>query len=128
MYRIIPLILLVFITSGCISGLQNLNGPAPEISSSYFGKASFYGRECQGSMTASGERFDMYKLTAAHRSLALGTRVRVINVDNGKSVVVKINDRGPRSKTRIIDLSYAAAQKIGMVNKGVVNVKLEVLE
>jgi rare lipoprotein A len=79
-------------------------------------------------MTASGERFDKHALTAAHRTLKLGTRVRVTNQKNGRSVVVRINDRGPfGNKARIIDLSEAAAKQLDMIEAGVVPVTLEVL-
>ena len=91
------------------------------------GKASWYGREQHGHLTANGERFDMHALTAAHRTLRMQTRVRVTNLRNGRMVVVRINDRGPYSKGRIIDLSYAAARTIGMLDAGIVPVRLEVL-
>jgi len=91
------------------------------------GYASWYGKKFHGRPTASGEIFNMYKLTAAHRTLPLGTYVKVTNLSNGKSVIVKINDRGPYVKGRIIDLSYMAAKKIGMVKKGVQKVKIEVI-
>ncbi len=91
------------------------------------GYASYYSREFAGRKTSSGEIFDPMKLTAAHRRLPFGTLVRVTNLDNGRSVIVKINDRGPFVKGRIIDLSYKAALKIGMLSKGVAKVKLEVI-
>jgi rare lipoprotein A len=90
------------------------------------GKASWYGREQQGGPTASGERFDMHKLTAAHRKLPMNTRVRVTNLRNGRQVVVRINDRGPYGRC-IIDLSKAAAERLEMIDAGVVPVRLEVL-
>lgn len=89
------------------------------------GSASWYGPELQGSPTASGEPFDMHALTAAHRTLPLGSYARVKNLDNGRSVVVKINDRGPHARRRMIDLSYAAAQEIRMVNAGTARVEVE---
>ncbi len=91
------------------------------------GIASWYGPGFHGRRTASGEIYNMYAYTAAHRTLPLGTYVRVINLENGKSVVVRINDRGPFKKGRIIDLSYAAAKKIGMLEKGTARVRLEIL-
>jgi rare lipoprotein A len=92
------------------------------------GKASWYGAYHHGKLTASGERFNKNALTAAHRRLRFGTRVRVINLKNGRSVIVRINDRGPfGGKGRIIDLSEAAAKKLGMIDAGVVPVKLEIL-
>jgi rare lipoprotein A len=92
------------------------------------GFATFYGQEQHGGPTASGERFDMRKLTAAHRTLPIGTRVRVTNTRNGRSVEVRINDRGPYgNRGRIIDLSEAAARRLDMIDAGVVPVTVEVL-
>jgi rare lipoprotein A len=82
------------------------------------GRASWYGPGFHGKRTASGERFDMDALTAAHRTLPFGTRVRVRNSQNGREVVVRINDRGPHKRDRIIDLSKAAAAAIGLVQVG----------
>jgi len=92
------------------------------------GLASWYGQEFQGRPTASGERFDMNDLTAAHRTLPFGTRVKVTNLENSRSVVVRVNDRGPHKPERIIDLSYAAARQLGMIEAGTARVRLEVLE
>lgn len=92
-------------------------------SSAVKGKATWYGKEFHRRRTTSGERFNMYGYTAAHRSLPLGTRVLVTNLANGKSVMVRVNDRGPRSRRWIIDLSYAAARKIGMRGTGDVSVE-----
>ena len=94
------------------------------------GYASWYGEKYHGRKTANGETYNMYALTAAHRTLPLGTVVRVTNLENGKSVIVRINDRGPFKDPgkRIIDLSYAAAKKIGAVEKGVVKVKIVVIK
>jgi rare lipoprotein A len=91
------------------------------------GMASWYGPGFQGNMVASGERFNPNALTAAHRTLPFGTQVRVINLDNGVSVVVRINDRGPFHGNRIIDVSTAAARALGLVQSGVAPVRLEVL-
>ncbi len=91
------------------------------------GMASFYGREFEHRRTANGERFDPSQLTAAHRTLPFGTRVRVTNLDNGQRVVVRINDRGPYARGRVLDLSRAAARKLGFVQDGVAHVRLEVL-
>lgn len=82
------------------------------------GKASWYGAGFHGKRTASGERFDMHALTAAHRTLPFGTRVRVRNPQNGREVVVRINDRGPSRGNRIIDLSRAAAEAIDLLRPG----------
>jgi len=88
------------------------------------GLASYYGPELEGHRTASGEVFDRSKLTAAHRSIRFGTCVTVVNVQNRRSVDVRINDRGPFSKNRILDVSKAAAEKLGMIAAGVVTVRL----
>jgi len=90
-----------------------------------FGKASWYGQDFQGHPTASGETFNMYDLTCAHKSLPLGTLIRVTNLRNRKSVVLRVNDRGPMADDRIIDLSYAAANLIGM--NGIAKVRLELV-
>jgi peptidoglycan lytic transglycosylase len=90
--------------------------PAP--GSGLAGEASWYGAELHGSPTASGEPFDMYALTAAHRTLPLGSLALVRNPDNGREVVVRINDRGPASHRLAIDLSYAAARALGFLDGG----------
>ena len=92
------------------------------------GEAAFYGKEFHGRKTANGETFDMHALTAAHRKLPFGARVRVTSLANGMSVVVRVNDRGPFGKGRIIDLSYGAAKEIGLVKSGVAKVKLEIVK
>ena len=89
------------------------------------GKASYYAPGFQGKKTANGEYFSLNHLTAAHRTLPFGTSVKVINLENGKTVVVRINDRGPYRHGRIIDVSPAAAREIGLVRSGVVNVRIE---
>ncbi len=89
------------------------------------GNASFYGGKFHGRKTASGAIFNKHAMTAAHRNLPFGTRVRVTHVHNGRSVVVTINDRGPFVKSRIIDVSRAAAEQLGMVQQGVARVRLE---
>jgi rare lipoprotein A len=91
------------------------------------GLASYYGSKFHGRRTASGERYDMYDLTAAHPVLKFGSRVEVTNLKNGRKVRVRINDRGPFRKGRIIDLSYAAAKKIGMLTRGLVKVRVKLL-
>lgn len=95
---------------------------------SFKGKASYYGDKYDGRKTASGEVFDQDELTAAHRTLPFGTKCKVTNLKNGKSVEVKINDRGPFIKNRVIDLSKAAAKKIDMIKEGVVEVEVTILE
>ncbi|MEZ0575759.1 septal ring lytic transglycosylase RlpA family protein [Halodesulfovibrio aestuarii] len=92
-----------------------------------FGKASWYGKKFHGKKTANGERYDMYGMTAAHKNLPFGTLVRVTNIENNRSVVVRVNDRGPFVEGRIIDLTHSAAQKLGMLGPGVVSVKLEAI-
>ncbi|KJC35377.1 lipoprotein [Bradyrhizobium sp. LTSP885] len=89
------------------------------------GLASFYS---EGQQTASGEKFDGRELTAAHPTLPFGTRLRVTDVKTGRSVTVRVNDRGPYVPGRIVDVSYSAAQSLGMVGKGVANVRLDVVE
>jgi rare lipoprotein A len=89
------------------------------------GLASFY---TEGTQTASGEKFDTNELTAAHPTLPFGTRLRVTNVATGRSVTVRINDRGPYVPGRVVDVSYSAAQSLGMVGKGIANVKLDVVQ
>ncbi len=92
-----------------------------------YGMASWYGPKFHGKMTSSGEVYNMHGLTAAHKTLPLGTYVKVVNLKNGKSTVVKINDRGPFVKGRMIDLSYGAARRIDLVGAGVARVKMIVL-
>lgn len=91
------------------------------------GMASYYGNELAGNRTANGERFDPGELTAAHRTLPFGSKVRVTNMSNGDSVIVRINDRGPFSRGRVIDVSHAAAREIGMQRSGTARVKLALL-
>ena len=92
-----------------------------------FGVASWYGGEFHGRPTSSGEVYDMYQLTCAHNTFPLGTMVMVTNLENGKSVELRVNDRGPFVKERILDVSYAAAQMLGMWEKGTASVKVEVV-
>lgn len=92
------------------------------------GKASFYAMKFQFRKTASGERFNQLAMTAAHKKLPLGTMVLVTNLENGKSVEVKINDRGPFIKGRIIDLSRASFAKIGDTRQGIISVKIKTIE
>jgi rare lipoprotein A len=89
-----------------------------------YGVASFY---TEGTQTANGESFDTLKLTAAHRTLPFGTRLRVTNVATGRSVTVRVNDRGPFVSGRVVDVTYAAAEALGMVRPGVAKVKIDIL-
>jgi rare lipoprotein A len=93
-----------------------------------YGKASYYSDEFQGKKTASGEPFNKWAYTCAHRHLPFNTKVKITNLKNKKSVIVRVNDRGPFVKGRIVDLSYAAAKEIDMIKDGIVKVKLEVVE
>lgn len=92
------------------------------------GVASYYADSLQGNPTASGEPYDRNEMTAAHRTLDFGTTVKVTNLDNGKSVVVRVNDRGPHSDGRLIEVSGSAAEKLGMVDAGEANVRIEVVD
>jgi peptidoglycan lytic transglycosylase len=128
------LLLLVVAAVGCAKTVPAAStvrevpaGPRAGVAAVYEGKASWYGREQHGHLTANGEHFNMYALTAAHRTLRMNTQVRVINLRNGRSTIVRINDRGPYSRSRIIDVSYAAAKQLDMINAGVVPVRVEVL-
>jgi rare lipoprotein A len=92
------------------------------------GVASWYGNEFHGRKTASGERFNQEAMTAAHRTLPFGTVVRVEHLDSGRDIKVRINDRGPFVRGRIIDLSKGAARELGMLNQGIAKVRVEVLK
>ena len=92
------------------------------------GKASFYADKFEGISTASGEKYRHGKLTAAHKTLPFGTRVRITNLSNNESVEVVINDRGPYVENRIVDLSKSAAEKLGFINQGLADIKLEVID
>lgn len=116
-----------------LNAIEGLPKPSvPEVATGFFfqrivGWASWYGPGFDGGQTANGEIFDQYELTAAHPSLPFGTMVRVTNQDNGQSVVVRINDRGPYAGGRVIDLSKGAARAIGMIGSGVAPVQIDVL-
>jgi len=89
---------------------------------------SYYGKKFHGRYTASGEIYDMYKLTCAHRTLPFGTKLKVTNEDNGKSVIVRVNDRGPNVSDRDLDISYVAAQKIGLIGAGIKKLRVEIVK
>jgi rare lipoprotein A len=108
--------------SGCATTHPTPGHAGPEV-----GLASYYGDALQGRHTASGERFDMHALTAAHRTLPFNTRVEVTNLENGRSVVVRINDRGPYVEGRVIDLSQAAARELRFLGRGTTRVRLKVV-
>lgn len=115
-------------TGGRADAVRTTPAAKPRRSRSQMGVASFYGAEFANRPTASGEPFNPRALTAAHRTLPLGTRVRVTNLENGKQAVVRINDRGPYRNNRVIDLSRAAARKLGFVHDGIAHVRIEVLK
>lgn len=111
-----------------LAGCASLGGPDGTHGVYQRGEASWYGKRFDGRRTASGERFRASRLTAAHPSLAFGTRVRVTNEANGRSVAVRINDRGPHARGRVIDLSRAAAARLHMIRSGVAPVSLRLLD
>jgi len=92
------------------------------------GISSFYAEDFHGKLTANGEVYDMYGLTAAHKTMPLNTICRVTNLENNKSLILRINDRGPYIKGRILDCSYGAAKKLDFINQGTTKVKIEVIE
>lgn len=129
---LLGIIMLMFFSAGCgvkkgskgykhADELKNVDGFTQT------GIASWYGDKEHGNLAASGERFSKYDYTAAHKSLPFGTVVRVTNLENGMDVVVKINDRGPFIRGRIIDLSYSSAKSIDLIRTGVAKVKVEVI-
>jgi len=133
------LIIVFFLVTACSSGrrvvYERRPSPPPEkrevkrgeSREPQYGVASWYGADFHGKHTSSGEVYDMYQLTCAHQTLPLGTMVMVTNLDNGRSLELKVNDRGPFVKERVIDVSYAAAQMLGMWEKGTAPVKVEVI-
>jgi rare lipoprotein A len=125
MKRILLICLVLSMSCGCV--LFRREPSPPRIKPVEVGWASWYGEPFHGRKTASGEVYDMYQLTAAHKTLPLGTTVMVTHLNNGRSVMVTINDRGPFIRGRIIDLSYAAAQALDMVTEGVAKVRVEIL-
>ena len=126
--RAMLLLLALALLSACSRPALRAASSPPAQTDGEEGEASFYGAELQGHKTASGEPFDPQLLTAAHRTLPLGALVRVTNLENGKSIVVRVNDRGPYAKHRLIDLSLAAASALGFVQQGHARVAIAVLE
>jgi rare lipoprotein A len=120
------LVYLALLSFGC-SGITSKND-SPGVGYNETGEASFYAMKYQSRKTASGERFDQSANTAAHKNLPFGTKVKVTNVKNGKSIIVRINDRGPFVSGRIIDLSRSAFSSIGNTSAGVIDVKIEVVD
>ena len=132
------LIIFFFLLTACAPGrhvVYERRTPPPEkrelrkgeSKEAQYGVASWYGADFHGKQTSSGEVYDMYQFTCAHNTFPLGTVVMVTNLENGRSLELKVNDRGPFVKERIIDVSYAAAQMLGMWEKGTASVKVEVI-
>jgi|TARA_Y100000310_G_scaffold2306_1_gene2943 rare lipoprotein A len=146
MRKILSLIIIIGIISGCANSPRYRTGPVKSKPSKtknlpalktkakvkhpkvMTGMSSFYAADFHGKLTANGEVYDMYGLTAAHKTLPLNTIARVTNLDNNKSLILRINDRGPYVKGRILDCSYGAAKKLGFINNGTTKVKIEVIE
>ncbi len=123
----------LFYLSGCSSDRRfsrgtAFQGDAYSRTQSITGISSYYGKKFHGKLTANGEVFDMYKLTAAHKSLPFDTILEVENLSNGMRVVVRINDRGPFVKNRILDLSYAAAKEIDMISGGTAKIRAKIIK
>ena len=116
------------------TGSRNRSKPVKKVNSTAKSKkilkgiSSYYGEDFHGKLTANGEVYDMYGLTAAHKTLPLNTIVRVTNMENEKSLILRINDRGPYVKGRMLDCSYGAALKLGFIGNGTTKVKVEVIE
>ncbi|MCO6058203.1 septal ring lytic transglycosylase RlpA family protein [Pseudomonas sp. MOB-449] len=128
MQRLLCLLALTSLLVGCSYSPFERERETPSGDYRAEGKASYYGSRHHGKRTASGERFDQHALTAAHRTLPFGTRVKVTNLNNDRTVVVRINDRGPHIRGRIIDLSREAAERLGMLRAGVAPVRVESLD
>lgn len=123
------LLLFMFFMTACGTARPDIRWEGPDGKTHALrGKASWYGERFEGRKTASGEIFRVREFTAAHRTLPFGTIVRVVEEETRKKVVVRINDRGPFTEGRVIDLSKAAAEDLGMIRAGVVGVYLEILE
>jgi len=124
-HRMAAATLVACFTAGC-GARRDAVHPVPQATPSVqTGTASWYGRQFAGRRTASGEVFRPQDLTAAHRTLPFGTRVRVTNLDNGRSAMVRINDRGPFARRRILDCSEAAARRLGFRHDGTARVRIE---
>jgi rare lipoprotein A len=120
-------ILAIIFTAGCARHYRFPPSYTPRVGTIQMGVASWYGPGYHGNRTSSGERYDMDELTAAHATYSFGTRVKVTLLSTGRSVVVRINDRFPNHKGRIIDLSRAAARRIGLIGEGTGRVRVEVV-
>ena len=113
--------------AGLVLGCAVYSPRRPPPGTTLIGVASWYGPGFHGRRTANGEVYDMHRLTAAHKTLPFDTRLEVRNLENGRSVLVRVNDRGPHVKRRILDVSYAAAQELGMMGSGITRVELRIL-
>ena len=122
----------MFLAAPLSLGMAELEPAAVPVAASdpasFRGEASWYGPRFHGRFTANGEIYDMFALTAAHRELPFGSALRVVDARSGRSVVVRINDRGPFIGNRVLDLSFAAAERLGMVRAGLARVEMELLE
>ena len=135
MRRVLPCIMATLVMVATVGAAPATKGPRSKKSGTpnpqkppyQIGKASWYGKPFQGRATASGEPYDMFQFTAAHRYLPLGTWVKVTNLRNGRSLVVRVNDRGPIPESRIIDLSYGAAALLEFRHVGVEEVRLDIV-
>lgn len=131
--RVILLFIFSVLLGGCVASPRFTSvkfNKGEEISGEFVseGVASYYADEYHGRKTSNGETYDMYALTAAHQQLPFNTKVKVTNLNNGKSILVRINDRGPFKDNRIIDLSYTAAKELEMIGPGTARVRLEIIE
>lgn len=138
--RLSAALIALLLVGACKTPEQRIKDPADDLVTDYVahgpdgkdhalrGKASWYGQKFQGRTTASGEPFDMYAFTAAHKTLPFHSIVRVHDPETHKSVVVRITDRGPYADGRVIDLSWAAAKDLDMDRRGIIDVRLEVLQ
>ena len=115
------------VTGSASTSSTKINTPSGDLNAIETGVASWYGPDFHGRQTANGEKYDMHGITAAHRTLPFNTEVLVENLDNGKTVQVRINDRGPFAKDRIIDLSRGAAEKVDMIGPGTARVRIYVV-
>ena len=120
------------VTASSLKNLPKTSGKKPKKNKKHkkiiYGVSSFYAEDFHGKLTANGEVYDMYGLTAAHKTLPLNTVCRVTNQENNKSLILRINDRGPYIKGRILDCSYGAAKKLDFIVQGTTNVKIEIIE
>jgi len=116
------------VSNGYIKSVESTGKSSIAKKGSFTGVASYYADKFHGRQTASGEVFNMYKMTCAHKTLPFGTKLKVTNLSNNKSVVVTVNDRGPYVHGRVLDLSKAAAEKIDLIKTGTAKVRCEIVE